>query len=132
MRTPSRLDALAAFFISAGLQEDEHVAIWSFNRPEFIITSTATMLARACTAPLYQTLSAAEAAYVLGHSDAPIAVVENEELLAEVLEVRDRSPGAALRGAHGGRTLPTATEAFVVPGRRRCSGARDALAQVAG
>jgi long-chain acyl-CoA synthetase len=83
---------LAALFISLGLQEGEHVAIWSFNRPEFIVTSTATMLAGASTAPLYQTLSAQEAAYVLGHSDAPIAVVENEELLARVLEMRDRLP----------------------------------------
>ncbi|HVC42065.1 MAG TPA: long-chain fatty acid--CoA ligase [Candidatus Saccharimonadales bacterium] len=83
---------LAAFLIDAGLEEGRHVAIWSFNRPEFIVTSTATMLARACTAPLYQTLSAAEAGYVLGHSDSPIAVVENEHLLAKVLEVRDRLP----------------------------------------
>jgi long-chain acyl-CoA synthetase len=83
---------LAAFFIDAGLQEGQHVAIWSFNRPEFIISSTATMLARACTAPLYQTLSTPEAGYVLGHSDAPIAVVENQHLLAKVLEVRDRLP----------------------------------------
>jgi long-chain acyl-CoA synthetase len=83
---------LAAFFIGAGLREGEHVAIWSFNRPEFLIASTATMLAGACTAPLYQTLSAAEAGYVLWHSEAPIAVVENAELLAEVLTVRDRLP----------------------------------------
>jgi long-chain acyl-CoA synthetase len=84
--------ALAAFFIDAGLLEGEHLAIWSFNRPEFIISSTATMLARACTAPLYQTLSAREAGYVLGHSDAPIAVVENEHHLARVLEVRGQLP----------------------------------------
>ncbi len=84
--------SLAAFFVDAGLEEGEHIAIWSFNRPEFIITSTATMLARACTAPLYQTLSAPEAGYVLGHSDAPIAVVENEHLLAKVLEVLDQLP----------------------------------------
>ena len=83
---------LSAFFITAGLQEGDHVAIWCYNRPEFLITSTATMLVRACTAPLYQTLSATEAAYVLGHSDAPIAVVENQRLLDEVLTVRDRLP----------------------------------------
>jgi long-chain acyl-CoA synthetase len=84
---------MATFFIREGLREHEHVAIWSFNRPEFIISSTATMLARACTAPLYQTLSEEEAAYVLGHSDAPIVVVENAALLAKVLAVRDRLPG---------------------------------------
>ena len=84
---------LAAFFMSLGLQPGQHVAIWSFNRPEFVITSTGTLLAGASTAPLYQTLSAEEAAYVLAHSDAPIAVVENQALLTRVLEIRDRLPG---------------------------------------
>lgn len=83
---------LAAFFMSTGLAEGQHVAIWSFNRPEFIIASTATLLARACTAPLYQTLSAEEAAYILHHSEAPVAVLENRHMLAKVLEVRDRLP----------------------------------------
>jgi len=96
---------LAAFLISVGLQEQEHVAVWSFNRPEFVITSTAAMLARGCSAPLYQTLSAEEAAYVLGHCEAPVAVVENAALLAKVLEVRDRLPHlrhiVLMRGAPG-------------------------------
>jgi long-chain acyl-CoA synthetase len=83
---------LAAYFVDQGLGHGEHVAIWTFNRPEFVVASTATMLAGACTAPLYQTLSGEEAGYVLGHSDAPIAVVENPELLAKVLAVRDRLP----------------------------------------
>src|SRR5579862_31390 len=87
-----RARTLAAFFLSAGLGEREHVAIWSHGRPEFLIASTATMLARASTAPLYQTLSAAEAAYVLEHSAAPIAVVENAELLDRVVAERDRLP----------------------------------------
>jgi long-chain acyl-CoA synthetase len=81
-----------AYLVSAGVQAGEHVAIWSFNRPEFLIASTATMLAGGCTAPLYQTLSADEAAYVLGHCDASVAVVENAALLAKVLAVRDRLP----------------------------------------
>jgi long-chain acyl-CoA synthetase len=104
--------ALAAFFMSSGLQEEGHVAIWSFNRPEFIITSTATMLARASTAPLYQTLSAEEAAYVLAHSEAPIAVVENAALLAKVLEVRDRLP--ALRHIVLMRGTPADTDPDIV------------------
>jgi long-chain acyl-CoA synthetase len=122
--------SLAAFFISAGLREQEHVAIWSFNRPEFLVTSTATMLARACTAPLYQTLSAAEAAYVLSHSDAPIAVVENHELLAMVLDARDRLPAlkcvVLMEGA-----APDGDEAFVVQWTEALHRGADALAQVA-
>jgi long-chain acyl-CoA synthetase len=123
--------SLAAFFISAGLKEQEHVAIWSFNRPEFLITSTATMLARACTAPLYQTLSAAEAAYVLSHSDAPIAVVENPEQVSMVLDARDRLPAlrcvVLMEGA-----APDGEEAFVVPWTEALQRGAVALAQVAG
>ncbi len=122
--------SLAAFFISAGLREQEHVAIWSFNRPEFLITSTATMLARACTAPLYQTLSAAEASYVLSHSDAPFAVVENHELLSMVLDARDRLPAlrcvVLMEGA-----APDGTDDFVVPWATALRRGADAMAQVA-
>ncbi len=122
--------SLAAFFISARLREQEHVAIWSFNRPEFLVTSTATMLTRACTAPLYQTLSAAEAMYVLSHSDAPIAVVENHELLAMVLDARDRLPAlrcvVLMEGA-----APDGEAAFVVPWTEALQRGAVALAQVA-
>ena len=122
--------SLAAFFISAGLREQAHVAIWSFNRPEFLVTSTATLLARACTAPLYQTLSVAEAAYVLSHSDAPIAVVENPELLSRVLEVRHRLPALTcvvlMEGA-----APDGEEAFVVSWAQALQRGADALTHVA-
>ncbi len=121
---------LAAFFIDAGLQEGQHVAIWSFNRPEFIISSTATMLARACTAPLYQTLSAPEAGYVLGHSDAPIAVVENEHLLAKVLEVRDRLPALRCVVLMQG-SAPGDDALAVASWKDALQRGRDALGQVA-
>ena len=80
--------ALAAFLVDDGLTQGDHVAVWTFNRPEFVITSTAAMLAGGSTAPLYQTLSATEAAYVLAHCEAPIAVVENNEVCSRVLSVR--------------------------------------------
>src|SRR3984885_8003426 len=122
--------ALAAFFIGAGLDEGAHVAIWSFNRPEFLITSSATMLARACTAPLYQTLSASEAAYVLRHSDAPIAVVENEDHLAKVLEVRDLLPALRCVVLMDG-AAPDGEEAFVVSWHNAVQRGLDALPQLA-
>jgi long-chain acyl-CoA synthetase len=121
---------LAGLFISLGLEEGQHVAIWSFNRPEFIITSTATMLARACTAPLYQTLSAPEAAYVLGHSDAPIAVVENEELLTRVLATRDQLPALRCVVLMDG-SAPDGTGAFVLSWAEAMQRGSVALAQVA-
>jgi long-chain acyl-CoA synthetase len=121
---------LAAYFLSVGLREEDHVAIWSFNRPEFLIASTAVMLARACTAPLYQTLSAQEAGFVLGHSDSPIAVVENEELLSRVLQQRERLP--ALQRVvliEGG--VPPGSAAFVITWAEAMQRGSDALLEVA-
>jgi long-chain acyl-CoA synthetase len=120
---------LAAFFVSAGLNEQEHVALWSFNRPEFLIASTAVLLARACTAPLYQTLSAEEAAYVLAHSDSPIAVVENEELLGRVLQVHDRLPLLRCVVLMEGEA-PEGDDLNVVTWSAALQDGRDALSQV--
>jgi long-subunit acyl-CoA synthetase (AMP-forming) len=49
---------LAAWYQGERLETGGHVAIWSFNRPAFVIASTATLLVRACTVPLYQTSTA--------------------------------------------------------------------------
>jgi long-chain acyl-CoA synthetase len=121
---------LAAFFMSLGLQTGEHVAIWSFNRPEFVVSSTATLLAGACTAPLYQTLSAEEAAYVLAHSDAPIAVVENPAFLTRVLAVRDRLPGLRRVVLMDG-DAPTGEETLVVSWAEAMRRGTDALGTIA-
>ena len=44
------------------------------------------------TVPLYQTSSPDQIAYVLGHAEARACFVENHDLVAKVLEVRDQLP----------------------------------------
>jgi long-chain acyl-CoA synthetase len=120
---------LAAWFMSVGLEEGGHVAIWSFNRPEFVVASTATLLSRACTAPMYQTLSADEAAHILAHSEAPIAVVENRTLLAKVLEVRDRLP-ALLHVVLMEGEVTAPEQSFVTPWGEALAAGSAALADI--
>ena len=83
---------LSALLVAEGVAEGGHVAIWASNRPEWHIADAAILSARARPVPVYLTLSADQCAYVLGHSEAEVAVVENRALLDRILSVRDRLP----------------------------------------
>jgi long-chain acyl-CoA synthetase len=84
---------LAAWLLEEGIEEQAHVAIWSGNRPEWHIADMAVLGARCRPVPVYPTLSAEQAAYVLGHSGSTVAVVESRAILERLLAVRDRLPG---------------------------------------
>ena len=79
---------LAEFGIAPG----EPVGILSNNRVEWHVADFATLANGSVSVPLYQTSSAEQVAYFLGHAEARACFVENHELLAKILEVRDRLP----------------------------------------
>jgi long-chain acyl-CoA synthetase len=83
---------LAAFLLDEGVPEQEHVAIWSGNRPEWHIADIAVLGLRTRPVPVYLTLSAEQAGYVLDHSESQVAFVESPALLAKLLEVRAQLP----------------------------------------
>ncbi len=81
---------LASFLIDEGIGAGDHVGIWANNRAEWHTADAAILMVRACPVPVYQTLSADQAQYVLNHSETRVVFVENEALLARVLEQRDQ------------------------------------------
>jgi long-chain acyl-CoA synthetase len=81
---------IASFLIDQGIRPGDHVAIWANNRAEWHSADAAILLIRGCPVPVYQTLSAEQAQYVLNHSESAVLFVENEALLARVLEQRDQ------------------------------------------
>lgn len=83
---------IAAYLVDEGVGEQAHVAIWSANRPEWHIADMAVLSLRVRPVPIYLTLSAEQAGYVLGHSEAQVAVVENVALLDKIIEVRAQLP----------------------------------------
>ena len=83
---------IAAYLVDEGVAEQAHVAIWSNNRPEWHIADLAVLSLRARPVPVYLTLSAEQAGYVLAHSEAQVAFVENVALLDKLREVRDKLP----------------------------------------
>jgi len=85
-------ERICAFLLDQGVEVHEHVAIWASNRPEWHIADMATLSLRCRPVPVYLTLSAKQAGYVLGHSESRVVLVEDETLLGRVLEVRDELP----------------------------------------
>ena len=75
-----------------GLKRGEVVAILSEDRKEWIYADLGVQCVGGIVTGIYPTDSAAQVEYLLRHSDSRFAIVENDEQLDKVLEVRDRVP----------------------------------------
>lgn len=71
-----------------GMGRGDRVALVSESRPEWILTDLAVTTAGAVTVPIYPTLSAAQARYILQDCGARIAVVSTRAQLNKIQEVR--------------------------------------------
>ncbi len=84
--------AAAKSLIALGVEPGDAVTILSFNRPEWTIVDVAAMAAGAVPAGIYTTNSPTECRYIVGHSEAPVVVVENQDQLDKILQVRGDLP----------------------------------------
>jgi len=75
-----------------GVQPGERVGVLGENRPEWLYADLGIQAIGAATVGIYPTSSPEQVHYVLEHSDAGLIVVEGEEQLDKVLEVRARLP----------------------------------------
>jgi long-chain acyl-CoA synthetase len=78
-----------------GVRHGDRVAILSENRPEWAITDYACLAARAADVPIYPTLPARQAEYILRDSGAVAVVVSTAAQLEKVRSVRERLPSLA-------------------------------------
>jgi long-chain acyl-CoA synthetase len=74
-----------------GFKPGEFAVIWSRNRSEATIADYAVMHARGVPVFIYNTVSAEQAAYIAGHCEASVAIVERE-FLPKLLSVWDQLP----------------------------------------
>jgi long-chain acyl-CoA synthetase len=86
------VNRVARSFIALGVEHGDRVAILSRTRLEWCLADLGTQCAGGVTVGLYQSLLAADCAYVVNHSDAAIVVAEDAEQLGKILEVRDDLP----------------------------------------
>ena len=75
-----------------GIEPGQRVGIFSNNRVEWHLADFGVLANGSVTVPLYQTSSAEQVAYTLGHAQARACFVESHELAGRILEVRDRLP----------------------------------------
>ncbi|HUF44045.1 MAG TPA: AMP-binding protein, partial [Aestuariivirgaceae bacterium] len=89
-------DEIAAFSMGLsklGLVRGDKIAIVGDNRPRLYWTMCAAQALGAIPVPVYQDSVAAEMAYVLEHAGIRFAVVENQEQVDKLLEIRDTNEG---------------------------------------
>jgi long-chain acyl-CoA synthetase len=79
-----------------GVRPGDRVAIMSESRPEWVIADLAILTAGAITVPVYPTLSAIQAAYILADSGARAVIVSDATQVAKIQEIRHRVPGLEL------------------------------------
>ncbi|MBS1861225.1 MAG: long-chain fatty acid--CoA ligase [Actinobacteria bacterium] len=83
---------LSLGLVALGVEKGDRVSILANTRPEWTYFDFAALSIGATVVPIYQTNSPEECAYVLENSDAKVVVVENEEQLAKMREVRASLP----------------------------------------
>jgi len=84
-----RVDALARGLLARGVRRGDAVAVLSRTRLEWILLDWAIMSIGAVVVGLYPTSTASECGYILGHSEAVLAFVEDDEQAAKLASVYD-------------------------------------------
>ncbi|MGH2936459.1 MAG: AMP-dependent synthetase/ligase [Gaiellaceae bacterium] len=85
-----RIDALQRALVARGVRKGDAVAVLARTRLEWILLDWAIMGMGAVVVGLYPTNTASECAYILGHSEAVLAFVEDDEQHAKLAPVFDR------------------------------------------
>ncbi|MEK6215888.1 MAG: AMP-binding protein, partial [Boseongicola sp.] len=91
--TALEIEALALGFLTLGVAKGDHIAIVGRNRPRFYWSMVAAQMVGAVPVPVYQDSVAEEIAFVLDHCGARFVVVEDQEQVDKIVEVKDRLPG---------------------------------------
>jgi long-chain acyl-CoA synthetase len=127
---PSR-DAVAAAtlgFLSLGVDRGGFGIILARNRPEHVIADLGLVHAGLTPVSAYTTLAPTQIAFIAKHCRAQVAIVEDEEFLGRLLEVRYQLPDlrhiVLMDGAHDG-CVPW--EALLDAGRRALESAPEAF-----
>ena len=87
--------ALAAGLAEAGLKRGEHLVVVGENRPRLYASMLAAQSLGAIPVPLYQDAAAGEFVFPITNAEITLAVVEDQEQVDKMLEVREQCPALA-------------------------------------
>ncbi|HEY0954247.1 MAG TPA: AMP-binding protein [Roseateles sp.] len=83
---------LALGLAAAGLRRGEHLVVIGENRPRLYASMLAAQALGAVPVPLYQDAAAAEFAFPINNAEIAFAVVEDQEQVDKLLELREPCP----------------------------------------
>uniref|UniRef100_UPI0035B13C9F AMP-dependent synthetase/ligase n=1 Tax=Limnohabitans sp. TaxID=1907725 RepID=UPI0035B13C9F len=86
------VEQVACGLHQAGLHRGEHLIVVGANRPRLYATMLAAQSLGAIPIPLYQDAVAAECVFPINNAEVRFAVVEDQEQVDKMLEVREQSP----------------------------------------
>ncbi|MEX0715349.1 MAG: AMP-binding protein [Planctomycetaceae bacterium] len=118
------VEGAAAGLIELGIAPGDRVAIYSPNRPEWLLADLAILAAGAVDVPLHAPLSAEQAEYQIAHSEARGVIVGGDEPLAKLAAALPRLPAVefvvsfdSMSAAVGQAFQPAAREGDEASGR---------------
>ena len=83
---------LAEGFYASGLRRGDKIAIIGDNRPNLYLSIASAQILGAIPVPCYQDSVASEIEYILEHAEAKLAIVENQEQVDKLLEIKEKLP----------------------------------------
>lgn len=89
------VETVAAGLRQAGLQRHEHMVVIGANRPRLYATMLAAQSLGAIPVPLYQDAVAAECIFPLNNAEVRFCLVEDQEQVDKMLEIREQCPQIA-------------------------------------
>ena len=89
------VEHVAAGLHLAGLQRHEHMVVIGANRPRLYATMLAAQSLGAIPVPLYQDAVGAECIFPLNNADVRFCMVEDQEQVDKLLEIREQCPQIA-------------------------------------
>ena len=87
--------AMACGLAEAGLTRGQHLVVVGENRPRLYAAMLAAQSLGAIPVPLYQDAVAAEFVFPIANAEVAFAIVEDQEQVDKMLEVRESCPGLA-------------------------------------
>ncbi|MCP4678595.1 MAG: long-chain fatty acid--CoA ligase [Deltaproteobacteria bacterium] len=109
-----RARAAGLGFRSLGVEKGDRICILSDNRLEWLYSDMGGLGVGACIVPIYPTLTDKEVAYMSGHSESKVIVVENSLQLKKALHAIDNCPALTHIVLMNSDDMPTGVDTSVL------------------
>jgi long-chain acyl-CoA synthetase len=91
----SEVEAVAAGLLALGFKRGENLALIGANRPRLYVAMIAVQVLGGVPVPLYQDAQASEMLYVFQNAEIRFAIVEDQEQVDKMTELREQHPALA-------------------------------------